>query len=357
MLDLDNYKEVIKTQGGDKVIKSVDNFQNQLFQSFTESLTIQFPEDYKNVSNIIVCGMGGSRFPALIIQSLYKDKIKIPYSIVDDYVIPKYINEKTLVILSSYSGTTEEVIECAKQAIDKRAKITAITKGGEISNMLKSNNVPIYIFDAKYNPSGQPRIGLGYPIGAHLGFLVNLDLIEEDKKNILDAINNLNNLSMNFLISNNISNNPAKDIALNIYEKYPYFIVSEFLTGVGNAIANQTNETAKSISSFRIIPELNHHLMEGLKHPEKIKENTIFLFLFSQLYSKQIQKRFYITKDVVEKNKIQTIWLELKGKSKLEQVFELLSFGSYFSTYLAALYSENPTVIPYVDYFKKKLKE
>ena len=54
-------------------------------------------------------------------------------------------------------------------------------------------------------------------------------------------------------------------MAQKIINKYPYYIVSEFLTGVGNTIVNQTNETAKSISSFRVIPELNHHLMEGLK--------------------------------------------------------------------------------------------
>ena len=357
MLDLDDVQSILKTQGGDSVIKSVDNLQNQLLQSFSESLTIKFPDDYKTVSNILVCGMGGSRFPAYILQSLYKDKIKIPYNINDDYILPEYVNEKTLVILSSYSGTTEEVIECAKQAIKKGAKITAITQGGEISEILKSNNSPLYVFDPKYNPSGQPRIGLGYPVGAHLGFLSNLGFIKEDKNNILEAINNLNNLSRPFMINTNRSENPAKNIAFMVYEKYPYFIVSEFLTGVGNAIANQTNETAKSISSYRVIPELNHHLMEGLKHPEKLKDDTIFIFFFSNLYSNRIQKRFDITKEVIEKINIKSIRLELKGVNKLDQVLELISFGSYFSMYLAALYEEDPTVIPYVDYFKKRLKE
>ena len=74
MLNLDDVQSILKTQGGDNVIKSVDNLQNQLLQSFSESLTIKFPDDYKTVSNILVCGMGGSRFPAYILQNLYKDK-------------------------------------------------------------------------------------------------------------------------------------------------------------------------------------------------------------------------------------------------------------------------------------------
>jgi len=69
-------------------------------------------------------------------------------------------------------------------------------------------------------------------------------------------------------------------LAEKLYGRYPYYIVSEFLTGVGNAIANQTNETAKSISSFRVIPELNHHLMEGLKHPDELRQIAVFVFSF-----------------------------------------------------------------------------
>jgi len=45
------------------------------------------------------------------------------------------------------------------------------------------------------------------------------------------------------------------------------------------------------------------------------------------------------------------------GKNKIEQVFEMMALGSFFSMYLSVLYKENPAAIPYVDYFKKRLKE
>ncbi|MEK7097067.1 MAG: SIS domain-containing protein, partial [Patescibacteria group bacterium] len=84
---------------------------------------------------------------------------------------------------------------------------------------------------------------------------------------------------------------------------------------------------------------------------------SMFVFFFSKLFSSSIQKRFLITKEVVEKNNIETIWHELKGANKVEQAFELMAFGSYLSMYLSKMYGENPTAIPYVDYFKKKLAE
>lgn len=356
MINLDDKEAILKTQGGDAVLRSVDLLQKQLEQSFAESLEIKFPEEYRSVKNVVVCGMGGSRFPALIIKYLFKDRLKVPYVINDNYTLPGFVNESTLVVLSSYSGTTEEVVECGHQAHQRKAKVTGVTAGGDVEKKLKENGFPVYVFDPIHNPSGQPRIGFGYGVGGHLGLLVNLNLVDMDKQEILDAVNN-QQLLTDFKVDVPKEKNPAKQLAEKLYGKYPYYVVSEFLTGVGNAVGNQTNETAKAISSFRVIPELNHHLMEGLKHPEELKQLAIFVFYYSFLYSQPIQKRYQITKDVVEQNGLKTEWVELKGKNKIEQTIELMGFGSYLSMYLAALYEEDPTVIPYVDYFKKKLKE
>lgn len=357
MIDLDDIKKIIQLQGGDTVIQSIDNLSLQLKESFKNSYLINFPESYKNVSSIVVCGQGGSRFPSLIIQNLFKEQFTLPYIINDDYNLPGFVNKNTLVILSSYSGTTEEVLTSAEKALKAGAKICGITVGGELKTFLTKNNFPNYIINPIYNPSHQPRIGFGYFVGGHLGMLFKLGFIKFDKSELEKAINILDDLTKNFKINVKKTHNPIKQLAEKIYQKYPYYIVSEFLTGVGNAIANQTNETAKSISSFRIIPELNHHLMEGLKFPNKLKEILTFIFFYSSFYSPKIKKRFSITKEVVEKNNISTIWYELKGKNKIEQTLELMAIGSYLSMYLSVLYEQDPKIIPYVDYFKKKLAE
>ncbi len=357
MVNLDDRNAILQTQGDDTVLHSVDALPNQLKQAFTESLEVKFPDEYKKIKNVVVCGMGGSRFPSLILRDLFKEEIKVPYVVNDDYILPGYIGAETLVILSSYSGTTEEVIHAGQVAQEKGAMITGITNGGQVAEFLQKNNLPFYTFDAKFNPSKQPRIGFGYLVGGHLGLLINLGLVDVAKEMIEQSLDSLSDLLQSFKVESSITGNPAKQIATKLYQKYPYYIVSEFLTGVGNAIGNQTNETAKAISSYRVIPELNHHLMEGLKFPDKHREIAAFVFFYSNLYSPQIRKRFTITKDVVEQNKIETIWHELQGKTKIDQAFELMGMGSYISMYLAVLYEQNPAAIPYVDYFKKKLKE
>lgn len=332
----------------DLVIKSMDLFSEQIKDSFEKSLLLTLPEEYRQIKNIVACGMGGSRFPHYIIKELFKEEIQAPYLINDDYNLPGFVDRNTLVILSSYSGTTEEVLTAGQKAYEKNAKIIGISSGGPLKFFLDEIKVPGYYFNPINNPSGQPRVGFGYLIGGIMGLLLNLKILNYQKNEIIAAINNTKNKEIK---------NEAEQMAKKIFNKYPYYIVSEFLTGVGNAIANQTNETAKSISSFRIIPELNHHLMEGLKNPKEQVKASLFIFFFSKLFSPAIQKRFLITKEVVEKNNIETLWYELKGQAKVEQAIELMIFGNYLTMSLSTLYGENPATVPYVDYFKKKLKE
>lgn len=357
MISLDDEQAVLAEQGDDKVIRSVNAFPDQFRQAFTESQKVVFPGDYKKVNKIVVCGMGGSRFTPFIVKELFKKYLKVPYILNDDYQLPGFVDANTLVILSSYSGTTEEVIENAKQALAAGAKVTTVTEGGKIAEMLTEKGLPFYRFSPVNNPSGQPRIGFGYMVGGHIGLLFSLNFLNFDKSVVDAALNRLPELLKKFSLAEPKSSNPAKQLAEKLYGKYPYYIVAEFLIGVGNAIANQTNETAKSISSFRVIPELNHHMMEGLKFPEVLKQVGLFVLFYSKLYSPQIQKRFTITKDVVEQNGLQAVWYELTGQTEIDQAFEVMGLGSFATMYLAALYGQNPAAIPYVDYFKAKLKE
>src|SRR3989344_7630069 len=105
------------------VFGSLQQFPDQCLSAWQESSHITFTDDYKQVKNIVVCGMGGSRFTPKTIKYLYQDQIRLPYEIIDDYHLPAYVNSDSLVVLSSYSGTTEEVIACGQEAIKRGTKL------------------------------------------------------------------------------------------------------------------------------------------------------------------------------------------------------------------------------------------
>ena len=189
----------------------------------------------------------------------------------------------------------------------------------------------------------------------HLGLLKALKLIEIDDREINEAIEYVNSLTKRYTADILTEQNSAKQLAHILKDTHPFIITAEFLKGFGNGFANQINETAKMISDFRYISELNHHLLEGLKQPDTIHQNGIFLFFLSTLYSDSIQKRFRITKDVVEKQQVKTHEIHLLGKTKISQVLEAYTLSGFTTFYMAMLYDTDPIAIPWVDYFKSEL--
>lgn len=355
MKNLDDV-DVMKQKDPSNVLGSTGMFPDQCRQAWEESTNVQFPVTYKQVQNIVVVGMGGSRFTPKTIGALYRKIITVPYEICEDYSVPGYVNKDSLVILSSYSGTTEEVLAAGKDALQKGAKLAGIMKkGSPISAFLDENHVPGYFFEPKSNPCGQPRIGGGYLLMGHLGLLQSLGFVAVKNKEVNDAIDFARGIGKKYTADVPAPQNPAKQLAQMLKDKHLFIITAEFLKGFGNAMANQVNETAKMISDYRYISELNHHMLEGLTYPETLHQNGFFLFFLSHCYSESIKKRFTITKDVVEKQHVATYNLELSGPNKLSQVLEAFTLSGFTTFYMAMLYDRDPVAIPWVDYFKAEL--
>lgn len=329
------------------MLASIDELYLQLEQTWEDIQKIYVEPKYKNAKNIVVVGMGGSALGPHVVKSVYFDSLKIPLEIVNGYNLPGYANEDTLVVLSSNSGSTEEVLSAAKQAQEKNTMIMGMTTGKDLAEFLKQNNYPSYIFDQKHNPSGQPRMSTGYMILGMMGLFYKAGFINIDENEIKNSIA--------FLKDNQRIKSLAKEYAEKLFNKIIIIVGSEFLTGTVHTFNNQLNENAKNFSSYFLIPELNHHLMEGLGFPVSNKENLIYIFFKSKLYSERILQRFSLTKEVVEKNGIKTLEYEATGKNKLEQSFEVLLFGSYVGFYTAMLNGLDPAPIPWVDFFKEKL--
>lgn len=346
MVNLNDVDE-IKKLDPKNVLGSTGMFVDQCRQIWEEGKKVIFPEGYRQIKNIVVCGMGGSSYGGRISLPLFKDQLKVPIYTNDDYHLPAYVNEDTLIILSSYSGTTEETLSCGREGLERKARITGLTSGGQLGEFLKNNNLPTLIFDPKYNPSGQPRLGTGYTVFGAISILNQLGLvvINDDVVAMLDSLEK----------QQEQIKNKAIEIAKLVYGKIPVIFAAEFLKGNAYIIRNQCNETAKSFSAFSELPDLNHHLMEGLKNPTDKKLTA--LFIPSDLYSDVLKKRVKLTQDVVEKNGVPCLEYEAEGDSKLSQMLNVLSFGGYFALYLAFLYGQDPSVIPWVDYFKEQLEK
>ena len=354
MTILDN-RDQIKALDKSNILGSIEQLPQQIEHAWQESSHIDLKSYSIGIQNIVVVGMGGSNLGAKVIKSVYSDQIKLPFEIISNYHLPAYVDNNTLVILSSYSGTTEEVLSAAKEAIDKQAKIAVITSGGDLVKLAQKHNFPLYHIKPLYNPSNQPRMAIGYTITGTLGLFNSIGLLNVDTADISHLVEFLS--QENSQLTPELLNNPAKKLAVDSKNDMIIIVSADHLTGAAHVFNNQINENGKHLTSELILPELNHHYLEALSFPPPSHKSHFFIFFDSQLYSKKISHRLKLTKKLVSDRQFPNQLITLKQSTPLNQAFELIQLGAYTNFYLAMLHGIDPAPIPNVDHFKSELKK
>lgn len=353
-MNLDNLS-FIKKMDPQAVAESIANFSQQLESGYTTAKKNRLPASYLKYDQIIVCGMGGSNLASEIIKRIFIKEIKIPLALVRGYHLPGFVSPKTLVIISSYSGNTEETLSCLVEAIQAKAKIICLTGGGQLAQIAKKKKLPLFLINPEFNPSNQPRYDLGSQLGMMLLIFKNIKAINLSDKQIVQTIKELSDFSLNFIPAVSAKKNPAKQLSHQLTNKQLFLIGAEHLLANTHILTNQINESAKQLAMNYQIPELNHHFLEALEYPTKIQKQTAFIFLYSHNYSENIKKRFSATQKLIAKKKIANFVIKLEEPDKLKESLKLLTIGSWISFYLAMINKVNPAKIPWVDWFKKEL--
>ena len=351
---LDDGKTIARLDSGN-VRASINALPDQIASAWREARKVRVPASYRNADQIVVAGMGGSTLGAHLIQSVFGDALKAPFCFVNDYKLPGSVGRKSVVILSSYSGATEETLACGRDALRRRAKVMGITSGGLLAKFLKKQKVPAYIFETTYNPCKQPRLGLGYMVVGLLAFLKSMRAADISAAEVNKLSDLLRTLSAKWSPKVPTRSNFAKLMAHALAGTVPVIVSAEHLIGNGHILQNQIHESAKQFSVAFPLPELNHHLMEGLAYPKEMKKLLAFVFIDSSLYGERIARRMKITQKVLAKQGYGYNGWQASAPTPLGQAFETLAFGSWVSFYMAIQNRIDPSNIPWVDFFKKEL--
>ncbi len=353
---LDNAEDIKKLDKSN-VLGSIQSLADQIQDAWTQVQELEISIDTSRVQNIVVSGMGGSGLGPDVIKQTFKRSLKMPFEIYNDYRLPAYVSENSLVILASYSGTTEETLSAAQDAIAAGAQILVISTGGDLQKLQEQHNWGGYIIQPRYNPSNQPRMAVGYAVFGVIAMLTKAGILNVSHDEVISVVNTVKQTLQDLDVSVPQDKNPAKQMAFQILGRVPVLVAAEHLAGGVHVFHNQINENSKSYAEIRLIPELNHHLMEGLQFPADLDKSLFFLLFQSSLYHERTQKRFEVTQDVIERANIDATTLMIDGATALEQNFEVIAFGAYVNFYLAMLEGIDPAPIPTVDYFKEQLKK
>jgi len=347
----------IKKLDKSNVLGSVQSLADQVSDAWEQVKSLDISIDTASVKNIIVAGMGGSQLGPDVIKGVFKNELHVPLEIYNDYHLPAYAGKESLVLLSSYSGTTEEVLSAAEDAKKSGAQIMVICTGGDLQKMAEENNWPVYVMNPQHNPSNQPRMAIGYSVFGVIAMFIKAGVLKIDEMLVGKVVERIRETTLGLNVDIPQDKNPAKQMAFNMLGRVPVLVGAEHLQGALHVSNNQRNENAKTYSEYRILPEINHHLLEGLRFPVENSKNLYFVLFQSSLYHDRTQRRVEVTQDVIEQAAIDNTSMYIDSVTRLEQAFEVITFGAFTNFYLAMLEGIDPAPIDTVDYFKEQLKK
>ena len=324
--------------------KSILQFPNHIDDAL--QIKNNFFTDKVNYNSVIISGQGGSAIGGFLIYDLLDFKNSTtPLIINQGYNLPKWASNKTLLIISSYSGNTEETINVYKQGIKNNCKIICLTSGGALLESAIENKIEYILLPGGF----QPRAAIGYSIVQLFKILKN--------KNINLSFSNLNFNSFknvaSFLKENqrNIINQ-AKKIADLIDEKISILYCSSLFYATALRFKQQINENSKSHCWFNIIPEMNHNEIVGWS---KNYSNIITLFIESSFDTQKNKTRISLTHQHI-KDFSSTYFISPEGNDVFTQIFYLIHFFDFVSLFLANRKNVDPSKIESIDKLKIGLK-
>lgn len=293
----------------------------------------------KKPTRFIVLGMGGSHLAADVIRGISP---AAPLTVHSDYGLPSAIGQGSLIIASSYSGNTAEVIDGLKIALRKKLSCAVIAVGGELIAIAQKNKLPyVQLLDTGI----QPRSALGYSLVATLALM---GAQRESKQ--AAALTALKPMA---------SQAAGKALAKKIKGRIPVIYASARNAAVAYNWKIKFNETGKIPAFCNVIPELNHNEMTGFdaqKDTKALADNFHFILLADAADHPQVQKRMKLIEKLYKKRGLAVTVQPLKSKNPYEKIFTSLLLADWTAVAMADLYGLESEAVPMVEEFKRLMK-
>lgn len=320
----------------------VQNFPSQLQEAMIIGQNYRFLTAKRSFANVVLTGLGGSGIGGTIAQNYLYDKLKVPFYVNKDYHLPAFVGKDSLVIVSSYSGNTEETLNALKLASKAKATIICITSGGKISEIAKKKKLDCILL-----PSGMPpRACLGYSMLQVLYTLQHFGLIDVPfEKEIKASIKLLKNEQRSIQAK-------ARALAKKMVGKTPIIYSSADYEGVAIRFRQQINENGKMLCWHHAIPEMNHNELVGWRDKD---DNKIVIILRNDSDYERIQLRMDINKNIIKQYTKNIVEVISTGKTYWEKAFYLIHLTDWVSVYLAEYREHDAVEVKVIDYLKGEL--
>jgi glucose/mannose-6-phosphate isomerase len=305
-----------------------------------------------NPENIIIVGMGGSAIGGELLKDWSRDKAQVPIEVSRAYSLPAYANDRSLVLVMSYSGETEESLSAFLDALKRRCMIFCVSSGGSLLEFAEKLNVPYLRV-----PSGMPpRAALPYMIVPLLKSLEEVGVVSDISKELAEATQLLERVADENAPEKPVKDNFAKMLASKINGSAPVIYGFGVYRSVAQRFKQQFNENSKVPSKWEFFSELNHNEIVGWENTGKLAECFSTIFIRDKAEPDVTRNRIEMTKTLLPSgSKIFEVWSQ--GNYPLARMLSTVCIGDFTSVYLAVLCGIDPTPVDKISLLKEKIRQ
>ena len=335
----------------DGMLDRLHEFPEECGRALDMAKKFALPGIFRQVQKVVVLGMGGSAIGGDLVASLAEAESPVPIQVYRGYHLPAYVDSRTLVVASSYSGNTEETLSCFEQSFARGALNLAITTGGRLLEVAQERKIPTFAYDYR----SPPRAAFPYGFVSLLCFVQRLGFLKSVGAGIEDIPSLLRTYSKTIDENCSEPNNVAKQIARLLQRKVAVIYGAELLSEVAHRWKTQINENSKSWAFYEILPEMNHNSVVGYEFPSDVKKDISVITIESQFLSDRIRIRLEVVERLLNTAGVAFKEVAGVGDTAIAHVMSLVLLGDYVSYYLAILNGTEPGPVRAIDYLKAEL--
>ena len=207
---------------------------------------------------LIVAGMGGSAAGARLALAALGPRLTRPFVISDGYALPGWAGESTLVLLSSYSGSTEETLSAYDDAVERGAPRMVVSTGGPLVERARRDGVPVIPVPGGF----QPRAAIGYSLVSALEAAAFAGAAPFVRDEIEAAAVLAEELAIEWG-PDSPDDSLAKSIARELHGTVPVIAGAELAAAAAYRWKCEFNENAELPAFASVLPEADHNEIVG----------------------------------------------------------------------------------------------
>ena len=313
-----------------------------------------WPAPARPPARLAVGGDGRAAHAADLTRGLHEDALPHPLEVVRGYRWPGWVGSDALALLSSYSGETEETLALYDEAGARGAMRAALSTGGTLAARCARDGVFVHPLP----PGSPPRAALFANWVALTGLLHALGWTADPAPGWRAAAADLAARDAELGPGAPEGRNPAKRLAHELDGRLVYLYAGAGpLEAVTLRWRQQLHENAKLLAHSAVVPELDHNEIVGWERPGALHRGIALVVLRDPADAPEIQARLALTGEYARRQGAAVHEWEAPAGPRLARLAAAVQFGDYLSLYLALLAGADPTPIPSIDGFKRRLAD